>query len=423
MRWPVVAHQSCPVQTHHHRQPLQRHIMYQLVVGPLHKRRIDIAERGHPLRRQPGGKRHCMLLGNAHIERPRRHLLHHDVERATRRHSGRDTHDAVVLLSQFHNGVAKHILIFQRLAVRIILYLHTRLGVEQSRRMIGDRILLGGAHPLALLGNNMQQLGTLNLLQLCQHLHQLVQIVAVDGTEIAEAQRLEQIGGTQCRRLGHKCGALQEIERFCSALTGIQLVAAQLHPHLLFQLVVFGRCRDAGQVAAQSAHCLVDADTVVVQHHQHVGTRHSGIVQTLKSLAPRHRAVANHRYMLTLRVALQLRGHSHSQSRTHRCGTVTRTECVKLRFVHAWKTADAAIGADGGKLIATSGNNLVAIRLVAHIPYQFIVGGIENIVQRQRQLHRAEARSQMTRVLRKRIDNIMPQLYGQLFQIVHREFP
>ena len=45
------------------------------------------------------------------------------------------------------------------------------------------------------------------------------------------------------------------------------------------------------------------------------------------------------------------------------------------------------------------------------------------MIIRQRQLHRAEARSQMTRVLRKRIDNIMPQLYGQLFQIVHREFP
>ena len=48
----VLADQSGPVETEYHREFLQGYVVYNLVVGPLRKGRIDVAERSH----SPGGK-------------------------------------------------------------------------------------------------------------------------------------------------------------------------------------------------------------------------------------------------------------------------------------------------------------------------------------------------------------------------------
>ena len=53
-----------------------------------------------------------MSLGYAHVEGAVRHCCHHYVERASCRHGWRNTHYLGVLLCQFEQGIAKHILIF-----------------------------------------------------------------------------------------------------------------------------------------------------------------------------------------------------------------------------------------------------------------------------------------------------------------------
>ena len=57
VRRPVVPHRPGPVQREPHRQRLDRHVMHHLVVGALQERRVDRAERLHPLGRQSRGAR------------------------------------------------------------------------------------------------------------------------------------------------------------------------------------------------------------------------------------------------------------------------------------------------------------------------------------------------------------------------------
>ncbi len=58
----VFAHEASPVETENDVEVLQGDVMDHLVVSPLHKGGIDVAEGNHPLRGQSGGKSHRMLL-------------------------------------------------------------------------------------------------------------------------------------------------------------------------------------------------------------------------------------------------------------------------------------------------------------------------------------------------------------------------
>ena len=75
----VLTHHTRPVQAKDHRQFLNRHIMYYLVICTLHKTGIDITKRNQTLRCQTRRKRYGMLFSNTHVERAVRHSLHHQV--------------------------------------------------------------------------------------------------------------------------------------------------------------------------------------------------------------------------------------------------------------------------------------------------------------------------------------------------------
>ena len=141
--WAVVAYQSGTVKTEDDGQALQGYIVDNLVVGPLHERGVDIAVRLHALGGKASGKSDCMLLGNADIECPGGHLLHHDVEGASCGHGGRDAYDIGVTLGQLDNSVAEDILVFKGFAFRAAFNLHACLGIETPRSVIGHRMPLG----------------------------------------------------------------------------------------------------------------------------------------------------------------------------------------------------------------------------------------------------------------------------------------
>lgn len=74
MRRAVAADQPAAVEREHDRQVLDRHIVDQLVVAALQEGRVDRRERLHSLRREPGGERDGMLLGDADVEGALREL-------------------------------------------------------------------------------------------------------------------------------------------------------------------------------------------------------------------------------------------------------------------------------------------------------------------------------------------------------------
>ena len=98
-----------------------------------------------------------------------------------------------------------------------------------------------------------------------------------------------------------------------------------------------------------------------------------------------------------------------------------RAESIERRLIATGKAAQSPIGTYRGELVAPTGDNLVCISLMPHIPHQFVVGRVEHIVEGKRQLHGAEARSKMSRVLRKSVDNILPYLDSQLLDVGYRE--
>ena len=82
VRCAVLADQPAAVEAEDHREILKGYIVDDLVVGPLHECRIDVAEGDIAGSREARGKGHGMLFGDADVEGPFRHLGHHDIEGA-----------------------------------------------------------------------------------------------------------------------------------------------------------------------------------------------------------------------------------------------------------------------------------------------------------------------------------------------------
>ena len=107
----IFAHQSCPVETEHNIEPCDSHIMDDVIIGTLGKSTIDIAVREPSLGSHTCGEGDGMSFSYAHIKGTLGHRLHHDIHRASRRHGWCHTHNLLILLCQFQEGLAKHILI------------------------------------------------------------------------------------------------------------------------------------------------------------------------------------------------------------------------------------------------------------------------------------------------------------------------
>src|SRR5690606_19299578 len=142
----VRGERCCPVRTCEtrtieakvHRKVLNTDVVYYLIVRPLHERTVYVAIGNETLHSKSGGERHSMLLSNSHIERPIGHFLHHDVKRRTRRHSGRDADNFVVLPGQLPHRMAKDILV-SRWLNRLVFSPGNLAGdlIKLARRMPG----------------------------------------------------------------------------------------------------------------------------------------------------------------------------------------------------------------------------------------------------------------------------------------------
>jgi hypothetical protein len=82
VRSAIFANKAGTVKAKDNRKVLQRHIVYQLVIGTLQEGRIYIAVHHHPLGCHTGRKGYSMLFGNAHIKRTVRKSIHHKLHGA-----------------------------------------------------------------------------------------------------------------------------------------------------------------------------------------------------------------------------------------------------------------------------------------------------------------------------------------------------
>ncbi len=63
----ILSHEAASIDAECHRKILRRHIVHNLIIGPLQKRRIHRDDRFQPLRRKPCRKGHGMLFSNPDV--------------------------------------------------------------------------------------------------------------------------------------------------------------------------------------------------------------------------------------------------------------------------------------------------------------------------------------------------------------------
>ena len=262
----IFAYQSATVDAEHHVEAADGHVVYDIVVGTLQERRVDVAEGYEPVLGHTSREGHCVALGNAYIEAAAGELLHHDVERAACGHGGGYAYDALVLLGQFEQRMSEHILETGRLALVVSLEALARLGVEQSGCMPLGGGLLGRGETSALDGVYVEHLGTVHILDGAQHAHQGDDVVPVHRAEVADVHSLKHV-----LLLGEE--RLHAVVESDETLAPAILHQTQFVEHLrkaVAPLVVAGCGGESQEVSLESAHRAVDGHLVVVEHDEHV---------------------------------------------------------------------------------------------------------------------------------------------------------
>ena len=147
----------------------------------------------------------------------------------------------------------------------------------------------------------------------------------------------------------------------------------------------------AREIIGQRADVLRNRHVVVVEDDQQVGRQRTGVVQRLERHAGGQRAVADDRH--------------RRAGRSPRCAAATAMpraalievlECPTPKVSYSLSLRgregrQAAVLLDGVQPIAPPGQHLVRIGLMAHVPHQRSSRRVEDVVQRDGQLHGAQA--------------------------------
>ena len=360
-----------------------------------------------------------MPLGDAHVERALGEGLHQEGHGAARGHGGGHPHDALVFLRQLHQGMPEHVLIELGLVQLMDHDALARLLVEPSRRVPLRGRLLGGLEALSLLGLDVQELRALQVLDIVQHLDEIVDVVPVHGAEVTDAEALEQV--VLAREQGLQ--AIVEAQDVLAPVVVDQVHLPQAPIDVVAHLVVGLARGDIHQVLAQAAHAMVDGHIIVVQDNQQVVRVDGGVVQPLEGQASRHRPVADDRDHVAIRLFPQGGGHGHTHRRGDGVGGVPGDERVVLALGRVGEPADAPQLPQGMEYLFPPRQDLVAIVLVPHVPHDAVVRRVEHVMKGHGKLHRPQAGPQVTGVLREHVDDILTQLRAHRLQLVRGKGP
>ncbi len=301
---PIGADQAGAVHGEAHRQPLNGHVMNDLVVGALQERRVDGGERLVAFGGETGGEGDAVLFGNADIERPLRELLLEQVDAGARRHRRGDGDDLVVLARFLDQAFAEHFLIGGRGRLRLDLRAGGDVELDDAMIFVGG--FFRGLVALALLRHDVNEdRPVLHVADVFQNRQQMIDVVAVDRTHIEEAEFVEQraAGDETARVLLHGHGALLEhLGRHALGDAANDLA----HP------MIAAPGNASRQISGERADRRRNRHVVVVEHDDEARIHGAGIVHGLVGHAGRHGAVADHGDDVVL-LALQVARHSHAE--------------------------------------------------------------------------------------------------------------
>ena len=196
MRRAVSADQACAVQGKHHRQVLQCHIVYQLVVAALQESRVNGHHGFEPLTCHARCKRDRVLLGDADVVvATRKALMKLDHARAFT-HGGGDADQPRIMRRHVTQPCAEHLC--ESLFGRRQGFLQAHGRVKLAGAVIGNRISFGHFVALAFFGDHMQKLraGAVfhQLTDVLQGWYERLQVMPVNRADVVEAKIFKQRG-------------------------------------------------------------------------------------------------------------------------------------------------------------------------------------------------------------------------------------
>ena len=415
--WSVLSHESGAVETEHYGQVEYGGVVYDVVVGSLRERAVYVAERYESVLSHSAREGHGVPLGYAHVERPVRHRLHHDVHGASCGHGGRHPHYARIVLGKAQERLPEHVLIARRAPCGHGVEPLSRLGVELPRRVPYGGFLLGRLISLAFGGVEMQQFWTLHVFQLAQQAHHLRHVVPVERTEVAYVHSLEDVLLVAQRRLQR---VVEPYDAFSPVVVEIAL-GVQPARHSVSQSVVCGVGVEVEQILLHSPHGAVNGHVVVVEDDEQVVWRRRHVVDALEGESSAHCPVAYHSHHMAVVVPRLLRRHSHAERSRDGVGGVSARECVVFALKRRGERAQPFQFTVGAEAVSPSGENLVSVCLMAHIPHYAVVRRVEDVVQSHGELHHSERRGEVSGVDRQFVYDVLAQFPAQFGQLLHAE--
>ena len=184
--------------------------------------------------------------------------------------------------------------------------------------------------------------------------------------------------------------------------------------------VVHGGQRRVGhhlvEVLRDRTDILVDRPGIVVQHNDQPPGLRGDIVQRLEGDAVGERRISAERDDVLL-AARHIARHGHAQRRAERRARVARAVAVVLALGAQHETVQPARLADGLEAAVAPGEHLVDIRLVAHVEDEAVARRVEDVVQRQRQLHHTQVGAKVPAGLGDTKNQPLANLFGKLSQL------
>ncbi|MCW0449647.1 hypothetical protein NB706_002481 [Xanthomonas sacchari] len=400
----IRADHAAAVDREQHIELLHRHVVHQLVVAALQEGGID---RHHGLGTVHGharGQGHRVLLGDGHVEIALRVFLAETHQARALAHRRGDRQQRRLGRGHVADPVAEHVGVGRRLGAR--LGHQTLARIERAHGVVADLVALGQFVALALGGDDVQQLRTLEGLERLQRAEQRRQVVAVDRAGVVEAHFLEQRG-----RHEHTLPVLFPAPH--EACGGVALLVAEDLLAALADGVEGLAAAHPPQHLGDPADRLGDRHAVVVEDHQQIRFRvhTAGVVQRLVGHARGHRAVADHRHHLTF-VAHALQRHRHAQRGRDRGGGMADAEGVVLAFLALGERRHAIGLLDRVDAVAAPGEDLVRIGLVADVPHQLVDRRVVEVVQGDGEFDHAQPGAEVAAALADALDQKGAQFLG-----------
>jgi hypothetical protein len=176
---------------------------------------------------------------------------------------------------------------------------------------------------------------------------------------------------------------------------------------------------DAVEVARQRADVGRDRHAVVVEDDDDRRAQAARLVDGLERDPAGQPAVADHRDDLArVGLAAQPHGLLEADGVADRGGGVTRAHDVVLGFRDGAERREALVLADRRELVATAGQDLVRVGLVADVPEDLVLGRLEQRVQGDGQLAGPEVGPEVTADFADRVDDVLADLLGHLGEVV-----